>query len=118
MAFFEAISAREGEAAREDIETIVRRSVSRNFYPEGPARQMAAIIDTGDLRRWTRRIAAPSLVIHGAADPLIPQACGEDVARNIDGACFEAVEGMGHDMPPELLPRLADLVIDHCRANA
>lgn len=117
VGFFEAISARKDEAAHADIETIVRNSVGRSFYPEGPTRQMAAIIDTGDLRGWTRRIAAPTLVIHGAADPLIPQACGEDVARNIDGARFEAIEGMGHDIPPELLPRLADLVVDHCRAN-
>ncbi len=116
VGFFGAIAGSAGRDAAE-IEKVARRSVERSFYPEGPPRQMAAIIDSGDLRQWTRRIKAPTLVIHGADDPLIPPAAGEDVANNIEGARFEAVKGMGHDLPTVLLPEVAGMIAAHCRAN-
>jgi pimeloyl-ACP methyl ester carboxylesterase len=52
----------------------------RNFDPRGVARQLAALIANGDRRSLLRSITAPSVVLHGAADQLIPVACGEDVA--------------------------------------
>ena len=88
----------------------------RGFYPPGPKRQMAAIIDTGNLRPTANRITAPTMVIHGADDPLIPSVCGQDIAANVKGARFELVEGMGHDLPPSKLPKMVDLIAAHCRA--
>jgi pimeloyl-ACP methyl ester carboxylesterase len=55
-------------------------------------------------------------VIHGADDPLIPSACGADIAANVKDARFELVEGMGHDLPPSKLPAMVDLIAAHCRA--
>ncbi|WP_298020295.1 alpha/beta hydrolase [uncultured Parasphingopyxis sp.] len=114
--FFTAIGGSAG-SERQEIKQLARQIVERSFYPEGPPRQMAAIIDTGDLRPWTRRITAPTLVIHGADDPLILPAGGEDVARNIEGAQLEVIEGMGHDLPPSLIPKMAEIVATHCRAH-
>jgi pimeloyl-ACP methyl ester carboxylesterase len=116
MSFFSAIAGPKLADRGDEIEELIRTSVERSLYPEGPPRQMAAIIDTGDLRDWTRRITAPTLVIHGADDPLIPHPAGADVAANIDGARLELVAGMGHDLPEELLPDLTSLVVAHCRA--
>jgi len=77
-------------------------------------RQLSAIIESGDLReRWTRKITAPSLVIHGKDDPLSHYKGGVDIAENIDGAELVLVEGMAHDLPKKFLPRISKKLIDH-----
>ena len=48
-------------------------------------------------------IRAPTLVIHGTADPLFPIEHGEALAAEIPGARLLALEGMGHQVPPEPL---------------
>jgi proline iminopeptidase len=63
-----------------------------------------------------QKITAPTLVVHGAEDPLVPLAAGRDTVANIAGARLEVVEGMGHDFPPTLLARLALRIAEHCRA--
>jgi pimeloyl-ACP methyl ester carboxylesterase len=93
----------------------IAASIDRCTYPSGVHRQIAAILATGDLRRWTRKIAAPSLVIHGAADPLSPKEGGLDIAANIRNSRMELIDGMGHDLPPKFLPRITELVLGHIR---
>ena len=48
-------------------------------------------------------ITAPTVVIHGDADPLVPLAGGVDTAENIPGAELIVVPGVGHEMPPAVL---------------
>jgi dipeptidyl aminopeptidase/acylaminoacyl peptidase len=62
-------------------------------------------------------IAAPTLVIHGADDPLVRLEGGRDTARNISGARLKIVPGMGHDFPPQLLRGIAVMIAEHCRAD-
>ncbi|MEO1043564.1 MAG: alpha/beta hydrolase [Pseudomonadota bacterium] len=100
----------------EELRKRVVVSLERCNYPAGIRRQIAAIIATGDLRAWTRKISAPTMVVHGSADPLVPHAAGEDIAANIKGARFELLEGMGHDVPPSHLPRVSKLIAEHLRA--
>ena len=95
---------------------MMKLAQERGFYPPGPKRQMAAIIDSGNLRPVAQRITVPTMVIHGADDPLIPFACGQDIADNVKGARFALVEGMGHDLPPSKLPEMVDLIAGQCRA--
>jgi pimeloyl-ACP methyl ester carboxylesterase len=90
------------------------RSVRRGYYPEGVARQLIAVIASGDRRKLLGTIVAPTLVIHGAADPLVPTEAGRDTARNIPGASLMLIEGMGHDLPPALYERLAQAIVAHC----
>jgi pimeloyl-ACP methyl ester carboxylesterase len=99
---------------REELRRRIGRSVRRAYYPAGIARQLLASIGSGDRRQQLRTIAAPTLVIHGAVDPLIPLAAGRDTARNIPGAELLVIEGMGHDFPEALMPRLATAIADHC----
>lgn len=82
----------------------------RSFDPRGVARQLAALIAHGDRRPLLARIQAPAVVVHGAADPLIPPACGQDVAEHIPGAELRLIPGMGHDFPLALVPLLADAI--------
>ena len=95
----------------------VERSVRRSYCPSGVARQMLAIAASGDRCALLATIAAPALVIHGAADPLVPLACGEDTACRIPGARLEVIEGMGHDLPPQLAERLIALIDAHARGK-
>ncbi len=82
----------------------------RNFDPRGVARQLAALIANGDRRSLLQTITAPSVVLHGAADQLIPLACGEDVARNIPNAELRIIDGMGHDFPVALSQVIGDAI--------
>ena len=116
LAFSALIASEEGRNRRKERREMMKLAQERAFYPAGPKRQMAAIIDSGNLRPVAQRIKTPTLVVHGADDPLIPFACGQDIAANIDGARFELVEGMGHDLPPSKLPKLVELIASHCRS--
>jgi pimeloyl-ACP methyl ester carboxylesterase len=88
-------------------------SYRRSFYPPGFARHMAAVLATGDRTGALRFVRAPTLVIHGAADPLIPPAGGRATARAIPGAELLLVEGLGHDLPEGVWPTLIDALGRH-----
>ena len=95
---------------------LAERAVDRSFYPDGARRQLGAIIASGDRAAALARITAPTLVIHGTADRLVPPDGGEDTARLIRGARLEMIPGMGHDLPGPLVPRIADLIAEHASA--
>ncbi|MBL8651996.1 MAG: alpha/beta fold hydrolase [Sphingopyxis sp.] len=105
-------------AAEERLQRRVRHDFERGWYPQGVARQMAAIVADGDRRAMLKTIAAPTLVIHGEADPLVPIAGGKDTAANISGARLMTIPGMGHDLPLALVDTLADAVAGHARELA
>jgi pimeloyl-ACP methyl ester carboxylesterase len=92
-------------------------AVRRNVCPEGVSRQLAAIVAGGSRASLLATIACPTLVIHGAADPLLPLACGVDTARLVPGARLAVIEGMGHDLPPQLSERLLALIDTHLRGK-
>ena len=95
----------------------LERVARRGLYRAGTARQLAAILASGDRRPMLHNVEAPTLVIHGANDPLVPVAAGRDTARHIRGATLEIIDGMGHDFPPALMTRIAARVADHCLAT-
>jgi pimeloyl-ACP methyl ester carboxylesterase len=88
-------------------------SFDRCYYPAGFLRHVGAIVHDGDRRQRLARISSPTLVIHGREDPLVPLAGGIDTARHIRGAQLEIIDGMGHNLPPGLWPRLVDLIAGH-----
>jgi pimeloyl-ACP methyl ester carboxylesterase len=95
----------------------VAAQIKRNACPGGVLRQMVAIAASGDRSALLHAINAPTLVIHGAADPLVPLACGQDTARQVPGARLEVIEGMGHDLPGQLIERLASLIAGHAHGK-
>jgi len=86
----------------------LQAAFQRAWRPDGTARQLVAVAADGDRTPLLRRIRAPTAVIHGREDPLVPPAAGEDLARHIAGATLDLVPGMGHDLPQPLLTRFAD----------
>lgn len=103
------------------LRDVCERQVRRRHNPPAAARQLVAIAASGDRTSTLKRIKAPTLVLHGAEDPLIRPACGEDTARVIREAggnvVLEIVPGMGHDFPTPLLPQLAERITAHCRGS-
>jgi pimeloyl-ACP methyl ester carboxylesterase len=88
------------------------RAAARGLSPEGGARQMAAIVASGSRKESLPQIKAPTLVIHGADDPLVPLAAGEDTARSIPGARLVVIAEMGHTLPMAVWPRVIDEIAD------
>jgi pimeloyl-ACP methyl ester carboxylesterase len=85
-----------------------RRSEKYPMDEDKNIRQTAAFQASGDRRRELARIAVPTLVLHGVADPMFPVGAGRATADAIPGARFVAYPGMGHDLPRELWPTMVD----------
>ena len=94
----------------------VLKGVRRSVYPPGLPRQLAAIIDDGDRRKRLAQITTPTLVLHGEDDPLVKLEAGKDTAKHIPGAKLVTIPGWGHDLPVELIDRLADEIALHAKA--
>ena len=73
----------------------IEAAVTRSYYPAGVGRQMLAILADGSRVDRLRRIAVPTLVIHGAADPLVPVEGGQHTAAAIPGAKTRDHRGHG-----------------------
>jgi pimeloyl-ACP methyl ester carboxylesterase len=88
----------------------LRAAVQRAWRPDGVARQLHAIVAHGDRSQLLAGVRMPTALIHGNADPLVRVAAAHDLQRKIDGASLDAIDGMGHDLPPALLPRFAAVI--------
>ncbi len=89
----------------------LQQSFERAYRPAGTTRQLMAVVADGDRSPLLHRIVAPTRVIHGEADPLVPVPAAHDLAAKIPGAIADIVPGMGHDLPLPLLPRIADGIV-------
>ena len=117
MALFELIGSPAYRVDAVHLRDRIMAGVMRSYHPEGVLRQTLAVMSDTDRHTLLPRITCPTLVMHGTADPLVPMACGEDTARRIPGARFHAIEGMGHDWPPALLPVWLGLLLPHLAAS-
>ena len=86
-------------------------SYDRCFYPLGIARQLCAIIASGDWRPSLAKLAVPTLVIHGRVDPLVRPSWGRATAEAIPGAELLMVDGMGHDLPRGAWDTLVEAIV-------
>jgi pimeloyl-ACP methyl ester carboxylesterase len=77
-----------------------RRIAERSSYAAGIPRQLAAVFATGDLRPKLKKVRAPTVVIHGEIDPLVPVSGGRETAAHITDAKLVIVPGLGHEVSP------------------
>jgi pimeloyl-ACP methyl ester carboxylesterase len=93
----------------------VERAYDRSYYPVGTGRQLVAILAAeGRLERLSH-VKAPTLVIHGIADVLVPIDNGRSVAAAVPGARLLEFEGMGHDLPVRVWPPVVDAIEELAR---
>lgn len=101
---------------KEELSERILTSLHRSYSPNGYTHQLAAILESGDRRHLLRKIKAPTQIIHGKADVLVPVEGGIDTAENIKGSKLDIIEGMGHDLPRQLIPRFTQLILDNCQS--
>jgi pimeloyl-ACP methyl ester carboxylesterase len=90
---------------------VVRRDMDR-------ARNYASVqnhelIDGAKPRGRLSDVSAPTLVVHGTADPMFPAEHGEALARAIPGARLLLLDGAGHGVEPADWETLAAAIADH-----
>ncbi len=74
--------------------------------PQGTARQYRAVLASGNRDAALAGVVTSTLVLHGSADNLIGPDGGKHTAEVIPGASYVEIEGLGHDMPSEMWPRM------------
>ena len=116
--FAKAISSPGFATDEPALRQLARASFDRGFDEAGTMRQLGAVIASGDRTRSLARIEAPTLVIHGTDDPLIRVSGGRATARAIPGAQLTLIDGMGHDLPRELWPRIASAIARHVNSRS
>ena len=89
------------------------RSIDRSVCIAGVRRQFAAISAAPSRKVPLGRLRIPTLVIHGESDRLVPVENGRRTAAAIPGAHLLTIPGMGHDLPPQLWPRVLDAIAEH-----
>ena len=93
-------------ADRAEVEARAVEAFERSFYPVGVARQMVAVFSHGNRKSALQQLDIPALVIHGQADPLVPVEGGIDTHEALRGSQLMLIEGMGHDLPRQVWPRI------------
>jgi pimeloyl-ACP methyl ester carboxylesterase len=97
----------------QEIRELAALSYDRDHDAAGPGRQLAAILASGDRTAELREIVAPTLVVHGTADPLVRPSGARATARAIKGAKLMMVPGMGHDLPRAVWTQLIDAIAEN-----
>ena len=92
---------------------LAEEAFDRGYNPHGSRRQLLAILADGSRVERLGAIRAPTLLIHGANDPLVPAGNSEDLARAIPHARLGIVPDMAHDFPPSKVPLLVSLITRH-----
>jgi pimeloyl-ACP methyl ester carboxylesterase len=98
---------------RDDLREMAAKSYDRGLNPAGSSRQLAAIIASGDRTPMLRTITAPTVVIHGTKDKLVPTSGGRATAKAIPGARLVLIDGMGHDLPRGAWPTMLDALVEN-----
>jgi pimeloyl-ACP methyl ester carboxylesterase len=92
------------------------RAFDRGLNPAGVGRQLLAIFASGSRKPRLGTVTAPTLVIHGSIDPLVPPDAGQDVARTVPGAKLLMIPGMGHAIPIPTWPQIIGAIAAHANA--
>jgi len=103
---FELIGSPGFERDTDELREQAGRSYDRGTNPAGTARQLAAVLKSGNRTKQVRAIRAPTLVVHGTKDRLARPSGGRATADAIPGAELMLIEGMGHDLPRGVWPRV------------
>lgn len=92
-------------------------SIARSWSPDGTGRQLAAIRTSPDRTPGLRRVTAPTLVVHGLADPLVKPSGGIATSKAVPHSRLLMFPDMGHDLPAsrweEIVAAIADLAAVH-----
>jgi pimeloyl-ACP methyl ester carboxylesterase len=107
LRFFRAVAGPAYRPNEAELRAYVERQVNRaELDPAAATRHMAAYLAAEPRNEMLKTVRVPTLVLHGADDPLIPLACGKDTADSIPGAELVVVPGMGHDFSEAIVQKV------------
>ena len=101
------------EGSDEYLREISGRMFDRGISDNGMRRQVCAVYAAPDRRSALSKVTIPTLVIHGADDPLIHPEASKEIATAVPGAEYFIIEGMGHGILRPAWPRLIELIGRH-----
>ena len=93
------------------------KEYDRCYYPDGIARQLAAMAVPGNIKPKISAIRAPTIVIHGSEDPFNHVEAGKEIASEIPGAELLILDGMGHSFPREVIPLIVNALVANSNKN-
>jgi pimeloyl-ACP methyl ester carboxylesterase len=96
--------------ADDETRALAAEAYDRGVSASGALRQMMAILTQPNRSERLRGVRVPTLVVHGLADKMVHVSGGRATAAAVPGAELLLVEGMGHDLPPELFPTFVDAI--------
>jgi pimeloyl-ACP methyl ester carboxylesterase len=97
----------------ERMRKLIGLQYDRGISPRGFARQFAAILAAPSRTRALSQLRVPTVVIHGANDPLIPPLAGRLTAARIPGARLAVIEGLAHDLGPSAWDFAIDALVEN-----
>ncbi|MFK8020210.1 MAG: alpha/beta fold hydrolase [Pseudomonadales bacterium] len=112
MALWRVIGSPAYQPSDEELTDRILSSYRRNFCPAGYLRQLGAITVSGDRVELLKTVNLPTLVIHGAADVLVPVEGGRHTAELVAGSRLRIYDGMGHDLPTELHDNIVSEIVE------
>lgn len=105
---------RDEERTRE----VAAAAYDRAYHPDGMLRQLVAIMSAPSRKESLASVKAPTVVIHGTSDTLVPPQNGKMTADAIAGAKLVEIDGMGHDLPEGAWPQIIDAVVANTEKTA
>jgi pimeloyl-ACP methyl ester carboxylesterase len=108
-----AVGGAAAEGPDEYLREISGRMFDRGISDNGMRRQVCAVYAAPDRRSALSKVTAPTLVVHGADDPLIHPEASKEIATAIPGAEYVIIERMGHGILRPIWPRLIELIGHH-----
>lgn len=115
LAMYEKISSVGFPPETHVMRELAGLSYDRCYDPAGGTRQFAAILAAPDRTTALQRVAVPTTVIHGNADPLVHVSGGRATAAAIRGSRLVVIDGMGHDLPAPAWPQLVTEIYQNVR---
>lgn len=116
VALLQALGHVEDPAELQRLRERLARSLQRAYNPAGAARQLLAVLADPDRSEEVARIGCPTLIIHGADDPLVPLPAAHHLKALLPQARLEIIAGLGHYLPADKLPEIAQLIVEQLRS--
>lgn len=93
------------------LSSYVHSQLDRGITARGTIRQLLAIMAASNRETLLKSVNIPSLVLHGDCDGLVHVDGGKATAEAIPNAELKIYQGMGHDLPEELIPEIVQDII-------
>ena len=96
-------------------ESVIRKKIKRiQAQGNNPySLQTTAVGASPNRLNRLKEIKIPTLVIHGSEDPLIPLEHGLVIAEQIEGSNLMIMEGVGHELPLQYIPKITNRLVSH-----